>query len=63
MTHRGRQFFLVNWWKKALAKDNRWGHRDATMVLLAFRHGLKASELVDLRWEQVDLENAILHVR
>jgi integrase len=45
------------------AKDNRWGHRDATMTLLAFRHGLRASELVDLRWEQVDLENAILHVR
>jgi integrase len=45
------------------AKDNRWGHRDATMVLLAFRHGLRASELVDLRREQVDLENAILHVR
>ena len=40
------------------AKHNRWGHRDATMVLLAFRHGLRASELVDLRWEQVDLENA-----
>ena len=35
------------------AKENRWGHRDATMVLLAFRHGLRASELVDLRWEQV----------
>ena len=31
------------------AKDNRYGHRDATMVLLAFRHGLRASELVDLR--------------
>ena len=45
------------------AKDNRWGHRDCTMVLLAFRHGLRASELVDLRWEQVDLENGILHVR
>jgi integrase len=45
------------------AKDNRWGHRDATMVLLAFRHGLRAAELVDLRWEQVNLENAILHVR
>jgi type 1 fimbriae regulatory protein FimB/type 1 fimbriae regulatory protein FimE len=45
------------------AKNNRWGHRDSTMVLLAFRHGLRASELVDLRWEQVDLENAILHVR
>ena len=42
------------------AKDNRWGHRDATMILLAFRHGLRAAELVDLRWEQADLENAIL---
>ena len=44
-------------------KGNRWGHRDATMVLMAFRHGLRASELVDLRWDQVDLEHALLHVR
>jgi integrase len=44
-------------------KDNRWGHRDATMVLTAFRHGLRASELVDLCWDQVDLEHALLHVR
>ena len=33
------------------------------MLLIAFRHGLRGSELVDLRWEQIDLENAILHVR
>jgi integrase len=46
-----------------VAKDNRWGHRDATMVLIAFRHGLRASELVDLHWEQIDLEHALLHVR
>jgi integrase len=44
-------------------KGNRKGHRDATMVLLAFRHGLRVAELVDLRWEQADLENALLHVR
>jgi integrase len=44
-------------------KGNRWGHRDATMVLIAFRHGLRASELVDLSWDQVDLERALLHVR
>jgi integrase len=44
-------------------KDNRYGHRDATMILIAFRHGLRASELVDLRWEQIDLEQALLHVR
>ena len=46
-----------------VVKANRWGHRDATMVLVAFRHGLRASELVDLRWDQVDLEHALLHVR
>ena len=45
------------------AKDNRHGHRDATMLLLAFRHGLRASELVDLRWEQIDLKGGVLHVR
>ena len=45
------------------AKNNRYGHRDATMLLLAFRHGLRASELVDLRWEQVDLKGGVLHVR
>jgi integrase len=45
------------------AADNRYGHRDSTMVLLAYRHGLRASELVDLRWEQVDLKSAVLHVR
>ena len=44
-------------------KGNRWGHRDAMMVLMALRHGLRASELADLRWHQVDLEHALLHVR
>lgn len=45
------------------AKGNRYGHRDATMILVAHRHGLRASELVDLRWEQVDFSAATLHVR
>jgi site-specific recombinase XerD len=47
----------------AAAKGNRWGHRDATMVLVAYRHGLRAAELVDLRWEQVEFKSATLHVR
>ena len=47
----------------AAAKANRYGHRDATMMLVAYRHGLRASELVDLRWEQVDFKTATLHVR
>jgi len=45
------------------ARTNRWGHRDATLLLVAYRHGLRASELVDLRWEQVDFRTASLHVR
>jgi site-specific recombinase XerD len=45
------------------ASGNRWGHRDATMILLAYRHGLRAAELVDLRWDQVDFNTAVLHVR
>jgi integrase len=44
-------------------KDNRYGHRDATMILVAYRHGLRAAELVNLRWSQVDWDNARLNVR
>jgi integrase len=28
------------------------------MLLLAYRHGLRAAEVVDLRWEQVDFKSA-----
>jgi type 1 fimbriae regulatory protein FimB/type 1 fimbriae regulatory protein FimE len=44
-------------------KLNRWGCRDALMILLAYRHGLRAAEVCDLRWEQVDFKNHNLHVR
>src|SRR4051812_14303154 len=45
------------------ATGNRYGHRDATMVLVAYRHGLRAAELVDLRWDQIEFASATLHVR
>jgi integrase len=45
------------------AKDNRYCHRDGLMVLLTFRHGLRAVEVCDLRWEQINFKTAILHVR
>jgi integrase len=45
------------------AKRNRWGHRDAATILAAYRHGLRASEIVDLRWDQVDFKTATMHVR
>ena len=40
----------------------RHGRRDATLILLAFRHGLRVSELVALRWDMVDLKQGLLHV-
>ena len=45
------------------AKDNRHGHRDATAILIAYRHGLRSSELVGLRWDDVELQTGRLHVR
>jgi integrase len=45
------------------AANNRWGHRDATMILVAYRHGLRVSELVDLRWDQIDFNAGTLAVR
>ena len=33
------------------------------MILVAYRHGLRVSELVDLRWDQIDFPGAVLHVR
>jgi type 1 fimbriae regulatory protein FimB/type 1 fimbriae regulatory protein FimE len=46
-----------------VAKGNRWGHRDATMILVTYRHGLRVSEPVDLRWDQIDFDRGTLAVR
>jgi type 1 fimbriae regulatory protein FimB/type 1 fimbriae regulatory protein FimE len=47
----------------AARKSGRYGHRDATMILIAFRHGLRTFELCDLQWHQVELAAGRLHVR
>ena len=44
-------------------KRGRYGHRDATMILVAFRHGLRPSEMCALRWDMVDFGRGLLHVR
>jgi type 1 fimbriae regulatory protein FimB/type 1 fimbriae regulatory protein FimE len=43
-------------------KQGRHGYRDASMILIAYRHALRVSELVSLRWEQVDLAQGLVHV-
>jgi type 1 fimbriae regulatory protein FimB/type 1 fimbriae regulatory protein FimE len=47
----------------AAEKLGRHGHRDATMLMVAYRHALRVSELVSLRWDQVDFPQALLHVK
>ena len=46
----------------AAKRTGRHSHRDATLILLAYRHGLRVSELVALRWDQIELKQGILHV-
>jgi integrase len=46
----------------AAARKNRHGHRDATMILVTYRHGLRATEVCQLRWDQFDLKRGSLHV-
>jgi type 1 fimbriae regulatory protein FimE len=43
-------------------KRSRYGHRDATMILVAYRHGLRASELCDLQWHQIELDQGRMYV-
>jgi site-specific recombinase XerD len=48
---------------KAVRAQSRYADRDCAMVWLAFNHGLRASELVDLRWADVRWTERVLYVR
>ena len=41
----------------AAAKVGRQGERDKLLLTLIYRHGLRVSEAVDLRWSDFDLES------
>ena len=47
----------------AAGRRGRYGQRDACLLLLSYRHGLRVSEVVNLRWDQIDLKAGHLHVR
>ena len=44
------------------SRRGRYGNRDALLIMLAYRHGLRASELTALRWDQIDFKAGTLHV-
>lgn len=47
---------------KAAKAVGRHGNRDSTLILLAYRHGLRVSELVALRWEQIDFGSGTIYI-
>ena len=62
---RSREFLTADEVDRLMAAAGSTGrhrHRDRTLILLAYRHGLRVSELVSLRWDQVDLKQGHLHV-
>ncbi|HVN89186.1 MAG TPA: tyrosine-type recombinase/integrase [Candidatus Binataceae bacterium] len=40
----------------------RLAERDTLLIMVAYRHGFRASELIALRWDQIDLKAGTLHV-
>ena len=46
----------------AARKTGRHGRRDATLILIGYRHALRVSELVSLRWDQIDLGQGLMHI-
>jgi integrase len=64
-SRRSREYLTeaeVNKIISAARNIGRHGNRDAAMILLAFRHGLRVRELISLRWQQVDLKSGLLQV-
>lgn len=47
---------------KAARETGRQGLRDGLLILMAYRHGLRVSELAGLKWEQVCFAEGLLHV-
>ena len=47
---------------QAARKSGRHRVRDATIIMMMYRHGLRTAELVALRWQQVDLKAGYLDV-
>jgi integrase len=60
-----RRYLTANELEKLIkdARKARYGQRDATLMLLMARHGLRVTEAVDLRWDQIDFAKGHLHVR
>jgi type 1 fimbriae regulatory protein FimB/type 1 fimbriae regulatory protein FimE len=63
--YRSREYLTENEVEQlmdAAGRVGRHGHRDSTLIMLSYRHGLRVTELVSLRWDQVDLKQGLMHI-
>jgi integrase len=50
--------------RSAIKKSKtRHAHRDSTLILLIYRHGLRVAEVASLRWEQIDFHCGTIYVK
>jgi type 1 fimbriae regulatory protein FimE len=62
---RSREYLTPNEFRSIIEharRLGRHGQRDAALLTLAYRHGLRVSEVVSLRWDMIDLKQGLLHV-
>ena len=45
------------------AKANRQGHRDHTLILMMWRHGLRCGEAAAIEWPDIDLDDGRIYIR
>ncbi len=66
VTQRSREYLTaeeVELLLRAARRHGRYGQRNATLILLMYRHGLRVAEVIRLQWAMLDLKAALLHVR
>jgi site-specific recombinase XerD len=66
VTRRSREYLTaeeVDGLIRAARRQGRYGQRNATLILLMYRHGLRVAEVVRLEWDMLDLKAALLYVR
>ena len=52
----------VEFLMKSAGSIGRHRHRDKTLILLMYRHGLRVTEAIDLRWDQMNLRSGQIHI-
>jgi len=66
MTRRSREYLTaeeVDLLIRTARRQGRYGQRNATLILLMYRHALRVAEVVRLQWDMLDLKAALVHVR